>query len=57
MGEAPQQLVAAIMMDDGLADQRAQMGHPISKPLRDTAAVQRKIGRSGFIGPSVELPR
>ena len=56
MGEAPQQLVAAIMMDDGLADQRAQIGHPISKPLRDAAAVQRKVGRSGFIGHQSNCP-
>ena len=56
MGEAPQQLVAAIMMDDGLADQRAQAGHPIRKPLRDASAVQRKVGRSGFIGHQLNCP-
>jgi hypothetical protein len=44
------------MMDDGLADQRAEMGHPIRKPLRDTIAVQRKIGRSGFVGHQLNCP-
>src|SRR3954470_17882753 len=56
MGEAAQQLVAAIMMDDRLADQRAEMGHRVSKPLRDAAAVQRKVGRSGFIGHQLNCP-
>src|SRR5689334_10729437 len=56
MGEAPQQLVAAIMMDDGLADQRAQIGHPIRKPLRNATTVQRKVGRSGFIGHRSNCP-
>src|SRR4051794_7479072 len=50
MGEAPQQLVAAIMVDNGLADQRAQAGHPIRKPLRNATTMQRKVGRPGFIG-------
>src|SRR5215213_3775923 len=44
------------MMDDGLADQRAQVGHPIRKPLRNATTVQRKIGRSGFIGHQLNCP-
>jgi hypothetical protein len=44
------------MMDDGLADQRAQMGHPIRKPFWDAAAVQREVGRSGFTGHQLNCP-
>src|SRR5437667_12494594 len=43
-GKTPQQLVAPVMMDDSLADHRAQAGHSIREPFWDTSAVQRKIG-------------
>src|SRR5437773_3166246 len=44
VGETPQQLIAPVVMDNCLADHRAQAGHPVCEPLRDMSAVQRKIG-------------
>src|SRR5206468_193264 len=43
VGEPPQQLIAAIFVYDGLADDRAQTGHPIAQPLGHAAAVEREI--------------
>ena len=50
MGESPQQLVAAIMVDDRLADDRAQPGHALPEPGGHSAAVQRKVGSAGSLG-------
>ena len=47
MGKPPQHLVAAVVMDDRLADHRAETGHTVGKPFRHLSAVQREIG-----GPS-----
>jgi hypothetical protein len=44
MGEAPQEFVAAIFLDDGLGDQRAELRHPVAQPAGYAAAVKRKIG-------------
>ena len=46
MGEAAQQLVAAISMDDGLADDGAEPAHAAREPQRDPPAMQRQIGAS-----------
>ena len=46
VGEAPQQLLAAIMMDDRFADHGAEAGHPIRQPFRHAPAMQREIGAS-----------
>jgi hypothetical protein len=36
------------MMDDRLADHRAEPRHAIGQPFWDVAAMQRQIGASGF---------
>src|SRR5579883_115806 len=46
MGEPAQQLVAAVMMDDRLADHRAEARHALGEPGRHAAAMQWKIGGS-----------
>ncbi len=46
VGEAAQQLIAAIMMDDCFAHHRAETGHSIRQPLWHVPAMQRKIGAS-----------
>jgi len=38
------------MVDDRLADHGAEPRHPIGQPFRDVAAMQWKIGASGFVG-------
>jgi hypothetical protein len=48
IGQAAQELVAPIMMDDRLADHRAEPRHPIGQPFWDVAAVQWEISASGF---------
>ena len=52
MGEAAQQLVAAVVMDDRLADHRAEPRHALAEPFRHAAAVQRQIGASRSVGHS-----
>src|SRR5438067_7931359 len=44
VSKTPQQLIAPVVMDNCLADHRAQAGHPVREPFRDMSAVQRKIG-------------
>src|SRR6266436_2657923 len=44
MRQPLQEFVAAVMMDDSLADNGAKQGHAFSQPRRNTAAVKRKIG-------------
>ena len=46
MGEAAQQLVAAIVMDDRLANDSAEAGHAIRQPSRYISAMQRQIRAS-----------
>src|SRR4051794_30189480 len=47
MGQALQELVAAIMVNHGLSNDRAQRGHAFRKPGRNAATVERKIGAAG----------
>src|SRR5436190_20363620 len=44
MRQPLQEFVAAVMMDDSLADNCAKQGHAFSQPRRNTPAVKRKIG-------------
>ena len=46
MGEAAQQLVAAVIVDDRLADDGAKPAHAAREPQGHPAAVQRQIGAS-----------
>ena len=45
--EAAQQLVAAVMMHDGLADDGTKPGHTVGKPFGRLSTVQRQVGSSG----------
>jgi hypothetical protein len=56
MRQAAQQLVAPVMVDDRLADHRAEPRHPIGQPSRDVAAMQWRIGAAGFAGISRVAP-
>ena len=47
MGETAQQFVPAVMVDDGLADDRAKPCHPVRQPFRHVPVMQRQIGTSG----------
>jgi hypothetical protein len=44
MGEPAQELVAAVVMNDGLARDRAKARHAVREPSRHMATVQRQIG-------------
>src|SRR6266581_3836632 len=44
MRQPLQEFVAAVMMDDSLADNGAKQGHAFSQPRRNTPTVKRKIG-------------
>jgi hypothetical protein len=46
MGEAAKQLVAAVVMHDGLADHGSEARHAIGQPRRHPPAMQRQIGAS-----------
>jgi hypothetical protein len=41
MREPAQQFVTPIVVNDGLADDRPETGHPVGKPMRYTPAMQR----------------
>ena len=47
MGEAAEQLVAAILEDDGLDDYRPEPGHPLAEPRGHAAPVERQVGAAG----------
>jgi hypothetical protein len=47
VGEAAEQLVAAIMVDDRFGHHCAEAGHALAEPSRYAAAVQREIGAAG----------
>jgi hypothetical protein len=49
VGKAAQQLVAAIMVDDRFAHDRAEASHAIRQPLWYMPAMQRKIGASSSL--------
>ena len=44
MGEATQELVAAVVMNDGFARDRAKARHAVREPSRHMATVQRQVG-------------
>ena len=44
MGQTAQELVAAIVVDDRLGDDRAEPRHALAEPGRHPAVVQRQIG-------------
>jgi hypothetical protein len=46
MGEAAQELVAAVVMNDGFARDRAKARHAVREPSRHVATVQRQVGAS-----------
>ena len=46
MREPAQELVAAVVMHDRLADHRAEPRHAVAEPFRHVAAVQRQVGAS-----------
>ena len=46
VSKATQQLVAAVMVDDRLRDDRAEAGHAVREPRRHPPAVQRQIRAS-----------
>jgi hypothetical protein len=43
VGEAGEEGVAALMMDDRRGDDRAEPGHPLAEPGRHPAAVKRQV--------------
>src|ERR1700738_1868841 len=47
VGQPPQQLVAPIVMDDRLRDDRTKTCHALAKPAGHAAAVKRKGGAAG----------
>ena len=47
LSDALQELVAAVMEDNGLADHDTEPRHAVGQPFRHMAAVQRQIGASG----------
>ena len=50
MSKATKELVATIVMDDRLGDDRAEPGHAIRQPQRHPPAMERQIGASISIG-------
>ena len=56
MRKAAQQFVAAVSVDDRLADDDAEAGHSLRKPQRHAPAMQRQIGASSSIGHSSSGP-
>src|SRR6516164_340506 len=47
MRQTLQKLVAAVVMDHGLRDDRAQRGHAARKPRRYAPIVEGKVGTAG----------
>jgi hypothetical protein len=47
MSEPPKELVAAIFVDDRLADDSAEPRHPLTQPFGHVPAMKRKIGAAG----------
>ena len=43
MREPPQKLIAAVVMDGGLAHDRTELGHALCQPSRNASAMERKI--------------
>jgi hypothetical protein len=55
IAETRQELGAPVVQDDTLCDRGTERGHPVCKPGRDSAAVQRQIGDSGTLHYSHSL--
>src|SRR3954465_11062596 len=55
MREAPQEIVAPIVMYDRLRDHRAEPRHARSQPWRHTAAMKRQVGASAASGHRIRL--
>src|SRR2546426_12538450 len=51
------ELGPSISNDDRLGDCRSHLRHPVRQPMRDTPAVQRKIGDSGTLHFAIVPPR
>jgi hypothetical protein len=48
--KAPKELVATIVMDDRLGDDRAEPGHAVRQPQRHSPSMERQIRASGSMG-------
>ncbi len=46
MGQPAQELVASVMMEDGLTQHGAEPRHAVGEPLWHVAAVQRQVSAS-----------
>ena len=57
MRQPAQQLVAPVVMDDRLADDRAEPRHALGEPGRHAAAVQRQVGASPSVSPCRSIVR
>jgi hypothetical protein len=55
MRQPLQEFIAAVVMDDGLANDGAKRRHPFGQPRRNTAAVKRKIGAAGTSGHACSI--
>src|ERR1700730_15189169 len=50
VGETPQELIAAVMMDNRFADTRPEARHSVGEPLGYLSSVQRQVGGSSPLG-------
>src|SRR5215470_5475100 len=57
MRQPPQEFIAAIVVDDCLADHGAERRHPRRKPWRHMSAMQRKISAAGALAHGVRMIR
>src|SRR5688572_2556117 len=49
MRQPPEQLVTAVLLNDRLADDGAELHHPLVEPRGDASAVEGKIGAAGSL--------
>src|SRR5262249_3768726 len=57
MRQPSQEFIAAIVVDDCLADHGAERGHPRRKPWRHMSAMQRKLSTAGALAHGVRMIR
>src|SRR4051812_37464530 len=50
VGQPAQQPPTPVMQDNGLAQTSGEAGHRVGEPLRDSPAMQGKVGASGSSG-------
>src|SRR5262249_50691124 len=55
MRKAAQEILASIVMHDGLGDDRAEPRHALAQPRRDAAAMQRQVGASAALSHRIQL--